>query len=317
MFSKKRSTIRHKKRRGISVPHFAANSPKKYTLQEKLHNSRKKIFTIIIGFLLAFFALITVGGTISFYILSADFNKNILLVNSNLDGKSNVFLFASFSNYANNNVIELVEVVDTLQVLPLSLVLEDSHSKRLRQIQASLQTGVFIDDIWIVDSIEDYDQQSQQFLIEAWKQNQPFSFSNQWWQMYVHLLRSTITVASVSDRAQMAALDVTRSGSKQARQCSLAVVNTTNKSGVASFLTTYLEKKGVVVVRVTDNSAQLDTSRIVVSEESEACAEVVSILKYLQPEKATVSFNQEVANDYRASAVFFLGKDISELQEEW
>jgi hypothetical protein len=115
----------------------------------------------------------------------------------------------------------------------------------------------------------------------------------------------------------LAEYDLSPAGAEIARQCSLAVVNTTNKSGVANFLTNYLEKKGIVVVRITNNNSNLDTTRVVLAEESEACAAVVDTLQYLQPEKTSVSINQEVANTYRASAILFLGKDITELQEEW
>jgi hypothetical protein len=122
---------------------------------EKTHNLRKitrRILLIIIGLLLATFAFIIA----SIVLLSArKTHKNIMIINPVIDGKVNSFLFASlFIDPRAESSLAMARISSELKLTPLPQTLEaDQTLHRKRRAQASLQTGVLIDEVWEVGQI--------------------------------------------------------------------------------------------------------------------------------------------------------------------
>jgi hypothetical protein len=96
-------------------------------------------------------------------------------------------------------------------------------------------------------------------------------------------------------------------------ECPVAVINSSGESGLASTFTGLLEKDGFSVVRKDSGSGILTESSLFVDQEIEACQALVDRFSQLMPGK-NISYDRELAQQYRSSAVIFLAEDLSELR---
>ena len=95
--------------------------------------------------------------------------------------------------------------------------------------------------------------------------------------------------------------------------CSVAVVNTTEKIGLASKMSNILEKNGVVVVRVTDQSSPYQLSTFSFSSGHGSCQPLSERLQVLFPSQVIQQNHDKLQQEYRADLVIFIGKDLADL----
>jgi hypothetical protein len=134
-----------------------------------------------------------------------------------------------------------------------------------------------------------------------------------WWQARFGLANRNVVIEADKAVSDLPNLEQGTFVSDQARRCSVAVVNTTPVTGLANTLTSYLEKLGLVVVRVADNQTNSQVSHLVVAEKNEACLEVAKVLDFLSPNTLEIVENPEAATTYRAALVLFVGQNMAEL----
>lgn len=100
--------------------------------------------------------------------------------------------------------------------------------------------------------------------------------------------------------------------------CAVAIINTTQRSGVAANLTAVLENSGVAVVR-SGNSIWDDeqTALFVAAGESQLkCLEVQARLQSLSPLVLIPRPEQNKVDQYRASMVLLIGEDLAKILEK-
>lgn len=94
--------------------------------------------------------------------------------------------------------------------------------------------------------------------------------------------------------------------------CLVAVVNTTEKVGMASKFSNLLEKNGVVVIRITDQRTPYELSTIAFNSGKPACVALSKRLQVLFPEEIQTQENKEIQDEYRADLVILLGNDLAD-----
>lgn len=273
----------------------------------------RKTLLILFGLGLGLFALCVVAFVV---ISSRKIEKNIVLIPPISDGKINAFVFASLNiDGRGKSSLVITSVNRELKLTPLSQVLDpDQQSTRLQRAQVSVQTGVLVDEIWSVSQLPT--TLSKKSFLDAWKTQDQSVVALQWWETNWLLSERDVEVKTDQDNADLAKMSQVARISPAARKCSVAIVNTTQVAGLASAISDYLEKIGLVVIRVTDNQTNSVASHLVIADKStEFCQEAIAVLDYISPEPLEVTVNQEAANTYRASLVLLVGQNMIQVQE--
>lgn len=94
--------------------------------------------------------------------------------------------------------------------------------------------------------------------------------------------------------------------------CSVAVVNATEESGIASLLSNILENSGVSVVRSTNNIWGESETKLYIGDSSEDCGEVLDRIQSVSPIELTTEVNKNETARFRANIVFFIGEELSQ-----
>jgi hypothetical protein len=95
--------------------------------------------------------------------------------------------------------------------------------------------------------------------------------------------------------------------------CSVAVVNTTEKTGLALKMSDIVEKNGAVVVRVTDQNSPYQLSTFSFSSDHGSCQLLSDRLQVLFPSKVIKQNHDQLQQEYRADLIIFIGKDLANL----
>lgn len=119
---------------------------------------------------------------------------------------------------------------------------------------------------------------------------------------------TTLSTSLEEMRAQLQAAMV-RSVSRSELACTLAIVNTTEESGLARQLATVLEQGGVRVVRITDTSKIEEHSRFLMDTNRTECAWIVPLVRSWFFSDVSVEQESEAEQSYRAWGVVFIGSD--------
>lgn len=97
--------------------------------------------------------------------------------------------------------------------------------------------------------------------------------------------------------------------------CSIAVVNTTPSSGIATDLANVLERSGLFVARTTQTATNISQSMLL-AESIDGCEEVIEHVSTLIDASQKVTFNEDVTARYRARVVLLVGQDLASVVEE-
>lgn len=100
-----------------------------------------------------------------------------------------------------------------------------------------------------------------------------------------------------------------------AQACPLAIINTTDQSGLANSTSAILEQSGAQSVRVEHQDESRQTSVVMVSEEHLAeCDSILRLVQYVFPTQTHVETvnSDQLLSRYRAKVVLLLGTDVAE-----
>lgn len=124
------------------------------------------------------------------------------------------------------------------------------------------------------------------------------------WQQ--ETLQQPLTVSAISD------LQAWPTGAEETTGCSLAVINTTGQSGVASELAKLIERSRARVIRVDDSNERLLQTKLVVNPEADCHADLRD-LEAVWPFQVSPSSDQAISGRYRADIVVLIGDDLAGL----
>ncbi len=135
-------------------------------------------------------------------------------------------------------------------------------------------------------------------------------------QMYIfaantHQLEKPIATLSVPQ------LNDIPSTFDQAPGCSLAVINTTPATGLATKMSTLLESSNVRVIRVSDSNFSQPETTLFTKQDQSGCNEVFTHLTGLWPWEVAIKVDEKMVNQYRADGVIVLGNDFPHLFDNW
>lgn len=91
--------------------------------------------------------------------------------------------------------------------------------------------------------------------------------------------------------------------------CSIAVVNTTGVTGLATDVGDILERSGLFVARLTNNQSNTANS-LILTKNIEECQEVIDFVSILTPNSTEVAIDEAAATRYRARVVLLVGRDL-------
>jgi hypothetical protein len=318
-------------RRSSRVKPLGRKKPRTRVVSAASHSSFlgsifKKIMLIIIGIL----ALAGVGYGLFREILPSllplNDNKNIVIVSSNKDQLANEILVAHFR--PNDSVITAVKIPAEQSVTvaggfgeyPLRSVwqLLDMEKKDDAFIRSafSFAVGEVIDGVVVttepvipssqpelqkvlrsalyhgsISGLSRRDQISLMFFAEQLPSEKVKLKTLESWEAWTHY-RSELSL-------QFPEAD-----------CPVAVVNTTQKSGLAAAVSEVVEQTGYTVVQVTDNPELEPHSRVAFASDSEMCGPKAALLSHLFPQKVPVQADAALTQTYRAKIILELGEDI-------
>jgi len=170
-----------------------------------------------------------------------------------------------------------------------------------------------------VADVKDFSKnQLQQNLREAILTASPFesTFWDYWWWWWHIRSRSSSqlkirTFDSIDSWREYAP---ERDFQVSIQPCSIAVVNTTGVTGLATEVGDILERSGLFVARLTNNQSNTNNS-LILTKNLEECDEVIEALSILTPNSTEVAIDEAAATRYRARVVLLVGKDLIPTEE--
>jgi hypothetical protein len=163
--------------------------------------------------------------------------------------------------------------------------------------------------------------QSKEFTKNELQQNLRFSFLNTspfqsdfwdywWWWWHIRSRSSSqLKIRSFDSLESWNAYAPERDFQVSTQPCSIAVVNTTGVTGLATEVGEILERSGLFVARLTNNQSNT-TNSLILTKNLEECQEVIDALGVLTPNSTEVAIDEAAATRYRARVVLLVGKDL-------
>lgn len=193
------------------------------------------------------------------------------------------------------------------------LVLEEKEPS-YRRSTMSLSVGTLLDEIWTV-SVSELSVQSRGGLLRALTQ----SF---WQNDHIPLGERLAFLALAADRRtevvvrspvrELPAPELADMSGGAHSLCTVALINTTQLSGLAGRIAHLLESEGFRVVRTVSDSTQKEVTTVVTGDElSPDCRNVQGKLELLVPGKTEHQHDQAETLRNRADLVVQLGTDLA------
>lgn len=200
------------------------------------------------------------------------------------------------------------------------LLAEDTPSS---QIRGAFSYGLerTVDHLWLVDTVPTSTNQKQ---LNTWFKNQLWESANevgalpnrlQWWLWTQPLRPDQVVFEQVDDFEKWSRKQPVWLADSPLHDCPVAVINTTNISGLGSKTGRVLEKSGIAVIRITDeDQTEPNTTVIQTSEDlSDSCQFVHTKIESLLPVVADQKIESAALSRYRAPLVILIGSDMGEL----
>ena len=277
-------------------------------------------FLILIILIVLIIGSILVAGP---HLFTLDNNKHVVFSSSKIDGSKSQIYFAYFLPSVQKIQIfplssQLVEVIGGYgeyqleAVYPLLKMEKKDH--RFQSAAMSWAVGV------VVDEVSDFSFQSnletKKHLQRQLKNMVIKDLAHP--QLLVESLKllfftRSIPMEQVKIETQPIALDQLEASAASMiyEDCPVAVVNTTNKAGLAAEMSTILEKTGAVVVRIVDQSSPYQLSTFSYEAYNLACQALVDRAQALFPTQIVKQDNYKLRQEYRADLVIFIGEDLA------
>lgn len=292
-------------------------------------SSIRKFFRLV--FALLVIVIVISGGLLIFLIRQTNnlqSNKNILFVQSNLDGGEANIILAHFS--PTNSKVEVglfpaelsVDILGGYGQYPLRSVfpLLTLDKKPASFIIAAYTYALKIP----IDGVVSFSENSH--LTESpkissllWKLL-TFKFHSQisfvdrlrLYQFALKVGQAQTTSHQIDSLAEWQKIKAQFRFSSLGNDCAIAVLNTTQTAGTGLSIAQVLEESGVSIIRLTDTPDQLEQTKILVNQKPPFCQEVVNQLGSLFPFATKVEVNSKTMNTYRANIVVLIGQDFAQ-----
>lgn len=276
----------------------------------------------ILGLILLLMGSIWVAGP---HLFALDNYKNILFISPEIDSsKSKIYLAYFFPN-TNEITLSMIESApvsvlggygdyELNKVYPLLEIEKKKPDFRLSAMSWGTET--------IVDQIIEIDDEAE---LKTKKQLQ-----QQLWQgainrivnpsQAVELLKAFFFTKSIP--VEQLAINQEPTLVKELNvlnnvilyeDCLVAVVNTTEEVGLASKISTIIEKNGAVVIRITDQNSPYQLSTFSFDPDNNSCQSLSERLRVLFPGQIIKQHQAQLQHEYRADLIIFIGKDFLNL----
>lgn len=307
----KKRAYRRKKRKGKS---------KSITIKSILGK------TIAILLALVLLSWIIYSVLIPHWLFSLDRPKNILVVPTNLEESSDVVLFVHLDTDEQNSELHLIDGAATVNVvggygeyqLQNIFPLLKLESKDEQFVLAALNNalGVVIDEILTVETLTlDMIQDSRAPLIFLDQALTDKRYFKEYLQLY-YLAKNNRNTSAISVPEFASSISQYKTlGVETARECPVAVINTTGTTGLASVVSEIIEENGGLVVRVTNQYTDFTSSSLYVSTDSrEVCQPLIDLVTRIFPASLKqIPATDNLTGEYRAKLILFLGEDSAQI----
>ncbi|MBW7944629.1 LytR C-terminal domain-containing protein [Patescibacteria group bacterium] len=253
--------------------------------------------------------------------------KNIVIIPKNIDVSASSILFASLSYKQGKLTLNSFPANDAVEVpggygqyplksvYPLLGLDEASHQKVVATY--SFLIGAPIDEVWISDDERVFHpQQSAGELARAillGKVQTDLGVKDRI-QLYQFIQETQPEVVRFSSLLEWQEKQTSRYAGRL-KNCRVALVNTTNVTGLGRKVSQVLERSGVVVVRLTDATPTASASSLTIQPDQPDCVELAEHLKQLFPNQLEVHQDPGILNRSRSEAEVVLGEDLGEFLE--
>jgi|GEM_PF-2973001 len=263
-------------------------------------------------------------------LLPLDQNTNIVFVSSKNDLQKNEIVVAHFRSADHSLSLitlqnqELVSVIGGFGEYPLRsvyplLALEEKGSVFARGA-FSYVTGQLVDGVVAVPGAELPRTQTEVMKALSVYPGSGIESSMEQLQVLRLLLfaaklpSDNLTHTTTSSLSEWESYRAKRAVKHPENECSVAVVNTTSKGGLAREMSAILEQTGYTVVRITDTATNEPQTIISYNPDDAVCELQAKRLADLFPLVITMQPNREMTSTYRAKIVISLGQDVSQLR---
>jgi hypothetical protein len=302
----------------------AQSRPKK---KKNLRNRdiKKLAFVSLIKKSLLIFALLLVITLVLTKVFVSNFfslegSLNLVFASNNLNNKNAVYLVKFIPD---REEIEIKEMSGDIQVslvggygsyrlqaiYPL-LKLEGRDDDFIKSVY-SLALETVVDEVVIIDNNFEISKKADLFhlLSKAVVQKlEKKQFSTAFLNLLMFSIRpsSKLLLTQINEKSEM----IDSSMDSISDDCPIAVVNTTETTGLANKVADVLEDNGFLVVRTTNDFNKLDKTKIYFDENMSKCNQTLIEVSKIIPNSENNEANGEMANQYRAGIVIMLGKDV-------
>lgn len=277
-------------------------------------------FSILTIFSIFIVASIWVAGP---YLFNLNNDRNILFSSSKIDGLESKIYFTYFLPSTQKIKVFPVqsEIVDVLggygdyqlkAVYPLLKM--EKKNQSFQSAAMSWGAGLVVDEVFElnpqvrIESKKDLSKLLRRKIISDLAQPGRLIESLQ-----LFFYTQSVPIELVNIEMDSVRLDelISSKDSMIYEDCPAAVVNTTSKPGLASKVSTILEKSGAVVVRITDQSSPYQLSTFVYEADNLICQALVDRTQALFPKQTVEIDSYQLRQEYRADLVIFIGEDLA------
>lgn len=256
-----------------------------------------------LGILVIFILILAVSWwSIGPRIYSYSSSRNILFFSKDNNGLISNYYLAEYITLPGENLL----IVSPIEV-------EKSSSNFSSRAAASWQLGLIIDQLvelpFSAKTLTDYSQWRRAIRTQLWRQPLADTTARLKLMRFLFTLRN-LDSAQVEFKAQY---QPNRLTPQEAEVCSLAVVNTTGQTGLATEVSTLLEQSGARVVRVTDQTQALAVSSLIYTptpSKEQGCQLWAKRIQAIFPQEVLEKDDLEVKQRQRADLVILLGEDL-------
>ncbi len=246
-------------------------------------------------------------------------NKNTYLASFDIRNRQiQVFQFSSGIKF---NVIGGFGEYELRAILPLLAI---EHKPAVYQQAAmSWALGSTVDQVWVKNEAVDIKNavEFKKFIKNYTQQQLTFS------QAFLERLKLAAFAESLrNDQIQVIPIESavdweeyqTQLTNAKQTACSVAIINATQTTGLATQLGQILENSGLYIIRVADTPSLSDKTQILVADTSQlACQESIQQGQNTLPFSISPQVTDHLYEAYRADVVFILGQDLgSAIQPE-
>lgn len=251
--------------------------------------------------------------------------QNILIVPTNIEESGDVLLFVHLEADEQNQKIHLISGADKVNVVGgygeyqlqniYHLLKLDNKDDQFIAAAFNNALGVSIDQVLPVETLTARSLEkgiaSKDFLERA--RSDIKNFKN---YLRLHYLTKNLGEAQIItiEKFTATASRYQTLGVNTARDCPVAVINTTNKSGLASKVSGIIEENGGLVVRVSSQPKNQDHSSLYFSQDTqELCQPLINLITRIFPASLElIAAHDNLTSEYRSELILFLGEDAAQ-----